>query len=183
MPQFVALLRGINVGGNNLIRMAELKLCFERQGLTNVATYIQSGNVLFEAADPNGPTLASQLEDAIAYSFGYRSWLALRSYRQMERIVEQAPEGFGKDPNTYRYNAMFLRTGVTSSEAIESVQTRADVDEAWAGDGVLYFSYLINRASQSYISRIVGSPIYRTMTIRNWNTTIKLLSLMRERAD
>ena len=65
---------------------------------------------------------------------------------------------------------------------MKSVSTREGVDQAWEGDGVLYFSRLIERATQSHLSRIAGLPVYQDMTIRNWNTTTKLLALMDARA-
>jgi uncharacterized protein (DUF1697 family) len=73
---------------------------------------------------------------------------------------------------------IFLRHPLTAYEAMKSVTAKPGVDRAVAGDGVLYFSRLISRASQSQLSRIVGTPDYQNMTIRNWNTTSKLLELM-----
>lgn len=61
---------------------------------------------------------------------------------------------------------------------MKSVRVKAGVDEAHAGKGVLYFSHLISKASQSQLSRLVSMPVYQSMTIRNWNTTTKLLELM-----
>jgi uncharacterized protein (DUF1697 family) len=62
---------------------------------------------------------------------------------------------------------------------MESVTAREGVDRAFAGNGVLYFSRLISRASQSHLTRIIGTPVYQSLTIRNWNTTTKLLEMMR----
>lgn len=61
---------------------------------------------------------------------------------------------------------------------MKEVRVRSGVDEAWAGDGVLYFSRLVSQASRSYLSRLVSMPVYQEMTIRNWNTTTRLLELM-----
>lgn len=181
MPQYVALLRGINVGGNNLIKMAALKSCFEEQGFENVATYINSGNVLFETSEEGSARLASRIEGALADGLGYQSWVALCSHPQLKSIVEDAPPGFGSDPGTFCYNVLFLRESTSAPTALTEVKTREGVDQAWAANGVLYFSYLISRASQSYISRLIGTAIYQSMTIRNWNTTTKLLALMADR--
>jgi uncharacterized protein (DUF1697 family) len=95
--------------------------------------------------------------------------------------VRKAPRGFGRQPGTYRYDAIFLRPPLTAAEAIENVTTRPGVDEVAAGPGVLYISRLIARASQSYLTRLVSSPIYQEITIRSWSTTTKLLALMDER--
>jgi uncharacterized protein (DUF1697 family) len=183
MAQYVALLRGINVGGNNLIKMAELRECFEAHGFDNVATYINSGNVLFESPERGAAKLTARVEEALADAFAYKSWVALRSHKQMQATVDGAPAGFGADPGTYLCDVIFLKGRVSSVEAIKEVRTRDEVDAVFAGDGVLYFSRLKSRATQSYINRVVGTPIYQSMTIRNWNTTIKLAKLTSERAQ
>ena len=178
MPTHVALLRGINVGGRNLIPMPALRICFEEHGFRNVSTYIQSGNVLFDAAGTS-PELANRIERMLEAAFDYEPTVVVRSARQMRAVVARAPNGFGSDPDAYRYDAIFLKEPLTPAAAIEQVPTNPDVDRATAGPGVLYFSRLAARASSSRLSRIVSSPIYARVTIRNWNTTTKLLALMR----
>ncbi len=178
MTQYVALLRGINVGGNNLIKMAELARCFEKQGFSSVTTYIQSGNVLFEAGSGTPAKHSRGLEAAILKTFGCRAAVTLRSKKQMKSIVLDAPKGFGKQPEKYRYDVIFLFELLTAKEALKDMPIREGVDQAHAGNGVLYASRLIARATQSKISKIASMPMYKSMTIRNWNTTTKLLSLM-----
>jgi uncharacterized protein (DUF1697 family) len=178
---YVALLRGINVGGSNLIRMAALKASFEAQGHGDVATYIQSGNVLFTSRSSNQRTLARQIEAALSEAFSYSSRVVVRSHEEMKRIVAAAPDRFGSRPALYRYDVIFLKDPLTADQAMKTVRVRTGVDRAFSGDGVLYFSRLISRASQSYFSRVVGTPSYQNMTIRNWNTTSKLLDLMEQR--
>jgi uncharacterized protein (DUF1697 family) len=178
MTRYVALLRGINVGGRNLIRMTELAACFEDEGFSDVATYIQSGNVLFSAGGSDRAGLAGRVEEMLAARFSYPASVVLRTRRQMQGVVERAPEGFGSDPATYRCDVIFLKEPLTASKAMQSVTTREGVDRATAGTGVIYFSRLISRASQSQLSRLVSMPVYRHMTIRNWNTTTKLRRMM-----
>ena len=180
MAQYVALLRGINVGGNNIIKMAELRHCFETLGFGNVATYIQSGNVLFEAAQPGPASLSARIEEALSERFGYQARIVLRSHDQFRAIVADAPAGFDSQPDRYRYDVVFLREPLTTAEAMKDLRTREGVDQAFAGDGVCYFSRLASRAAQSYLSRIVALPVYQSMTIRNWNTTTTLLRMMDE---
>jgi uncharacterized protein (DUF1697 family) len=96
----------------------------------------------------------------------------------MKTVVERAPEGFGSQPGVYRYDVIFLKEPLTSEQAMRSVAAKPGVDRVVAGDGVLYFSRLIAKASQSQMSRIVTRPEYKSMTIRNWNTTGRLLELM-----
>lgn len=179
MSQYVALLRGINVGGKNLIKMTELKACFEALGFENVRTYIQSGNVLFSIDELDRGRLTSQIEDALSKTFNYVSRVVVRSHQEMIEIVTGAPRGFGSDPATYRYDVIFLKEPLTAAEAMQSVTTKEGVDQAFAGDSVLYFSRLISKATQSHLSRIITMPVYQSMTIRNWNTTTKLLEMIK----
>lgn len=178
MNQYVALLRGINVGGKNLIKMTDLKACFEALGFKDVHTYIQSGNVLFSAAVSGQARLTGRIEEALSKTFSYKSRVVVRSRKQMKDIVAQAPRGFGSDPATYRYDVIFLKNPLTAAKAMKNVTTKEGVDQAFAGKGVLYFSRLMSKASQSHLTRIITMPVYQSMTIRNWNTTTKLLNLM-----
>lgn len=175
---YLALLRGINVGGKNIIRMAELRNRFETEGFHDVLTYIQSGNVIFRAAGSTPGALTIRIEQMLASAFHYQGKVVLRSRAQMEAVVAGAPAGFGSQPDRHRYDTIFLRDTLTAEDAMREVLVRPGVDGAWAGEGVLYFSRLISQASRSYLSRLVSMPVYQEMTIRNWNTTTRLLRLM-----
>lgn len=180
MTTYVALLRGINVGGKNLIKMPELKACFEAGGFEEVATYIQSGNVLFRTARASAATLTRRVEEMLNAAFDYRASVVVRSHAQMRAVVEEAPKGYGSDPATYLYDVIFLKEPLRASAALKTVPTKEGVDEVYAGRGVLYCSRLRSRATQSRINRIPSLPIYQSMTLRNWNTTTKLLQMMDE---
>jgi len=178
VSRYVALLRGINVGGNNLIRMPALKSCFEAQGFADVATYIQSGNVLFTARRAGPRALTRSIEEALSQTFAYQSRVVVRSLEQMQAIVGGAPKEFGARPAVYRYDVVFLKEPLTANEAMKSVTAKPGVDRVFPGEGVLYFSRLTRKAAQSQLSRVITTPAYQQMTIRNWNTTSKLAKLM-----
>lgn len=179
MPRYVALLRGINVGGKNPIPMPALKASFEDDGFSDVRTYIQSGNVLFDAPSSNQAELVRRIERILRKAFAhYDASVVLRSKSQMRAIVDRAPKGFGTEPGRYRYDVVFLKAPLTAKSAIKDVSTKEGVDRIWAGTGVLYMSRLDSRATQSRLNRIASLPIYRHMTIRNWNTTTKLRALL-----
>ncbi len=182
--QYLALLRGINVGGGNIIKMTDLKACFEECKFENVLTYIQSGNVLFESTETDHTKLVRKLERALSKTFNpYKARVVVCSHAKLNQIVREAPKGFGSQPEKYRYDVIFLKDHLPAAEALKSIIPRPGVDEAFAGPGVLYFSRLIAKASQSRLSRMITLPIYQDMTIRNWNTTSKLLALMDARAQ
>jgi len=175
--RYVALLRGINVGGANLIAMAALRSSFEACALADVSTYIQSGNVIFTARGTERQ-IAARIGKALLAEFGYAGLVLLRSQAQMQDVIASAPARFGKQPDKYRYDVVFLEASLEAAGAPATIRTREGVDEAAAGPGVIYFSRLISRASQSYLPKLASMPIYKQMTVRNWNTTTRLLSLM-----
>ena len=175
--RYVALLRGINVGGRNIIAMADLREAFEADGYEAVRTYIQSGNVLFESnAAPD--SLEDELEAMLERRLGFALVVVLRSHVQLRSVVEEAPDGFGRDPDTYHSDVIFLKAPLSSQQAMGVVDLRDGVDQAWPGTGVIYFARLSERRAQSRMSRIVGTPEYSQMTIRSWTTTTKLLGLL-----
>jgi uncharacterized protein (DUF1697 family) len=180
--QYVALLRGINVGGNNLIKMPDLKACFEAQGYTNVATYIQSGNVLFETNKANQATLTKEIEQALAKTFDYyAAKVVLCSRPQLQKVVDDAPKIFHHTPaSDYRCDVIFLKEPLTVDQTLQAITLKEGVDSVAPGEKVVYFARLAERAAQSRLTRIIGTPIYQDMTIRNWNTTQKLLQKMQE---
>lgn len=176
--QYLVLLRGINVGGKNIIKMVDLKACFESMGFSNVITYIQSGNVLFQSDEKDKKILTDKIEKGLSKTFKYEAKLVIISHKELKEIINEAPRGFGKEPDTFRYDVIFLKEPLTSKEAMKSVSIKEGVDSAHAGNEALYFSRLIAKASSSHLAKIVGLPVYQNMTIRNWNTTTKLLALM-----
>jgi uncharacterized protein (DUF1697 family) len=182
MSTFAVLLRGINVGGKNPVPMAALKSCLEDDGFKDVATYIQSGNVLLRSGlDASG--VAGRIERLLPARFSLHSAVVrvvAIEHAAYRRIVAGAPDGFGDEPATYRYNTVFLM-GVGPGEALEQITAREGVDAVWPGEGVLYFRNTIAEASKSHLSRIAQRPVYPSLTIRNWNTTTKLLALLDER--
>jgi uncharacterized protein (DUF1697 family) len=177
--QYLALLRGINVGGKNLVRMADLRAAFEEMGFGEVATYIQSGNVLFRAPRQKRDELAARIESELSRRFGAELRAVLLTDAQLRGVIDGAPRGFGAD--THLCDVIFLRKPLTVKRAFGLVETRDGVDSAWAGKGVLYFSRLASKAASSRLSKVVALPEYQDMTIRSWSTTTKLHALMDSR--
>ena len=147
---YLALLRGINVGGKNLIKMADLREAFEQLGLADVATFIASGNVLFRAPKQKREELAAGIESALSARFGTNLKVVLVTEAQLKGVVEGAPPGFGAD--THRCDVIFLRAPLTARRAFAVLETREGVDNAWAGRGVIYYSRLAAKASGSRLS-------------------------------
>ena len=179
--QYLALLRGINVGGKNLVKMADLRAAFESMGFADVATYIASGNVLFRAPRQRREELAARIEAELAGRFGVELKVVLLTEAQLKAVVEGAPRGFGGD--SHLWDVVFVRKPLTVKKAVAVVEIREGVDRAWPGSGVLYFSRLAAKATSSRLNKVASLPEYKNMTIRNWSTTTKLLALMESRGD
>ena len=180
--RYVALLRGVNVGGRNKVSMTDLRAAFTEHGFGKVSTYIQSGNVLFES-DASRDKLESEIEEMLDRRLGNPLVVVVRSHRQLQAVVEKAPAGFGAEPDTYNSDCVFLKAPLTSKQAMGVVGLREGVDQAWPGPGIVYFARLSARRTQSRMSKIVGTPEYKQMTIRSWATTIKLLALLDQMRD
>ncbi|HNF36995.1 MAG TPA: DUF1697 domain-containing protein, partial [Anaerolineales bacterium] len=151
---------------------------FEEMGFSNVVTYIQSGNVVVQSEEKDKTVLTTRIEKGLSKRFNFEAKVVVISRKELSAVVKSAPKGFGEDDKKFRYDVIFLKEPLTPKEAMQSVKVREGVDTAHAGKQALYFSRLISRASQSYLTKIIGTPVYQNMTIRNWNTTTKLLALM-----
>jgi uncharacterized protein (DUF1697 family) len=179
LPRYVVLLRGINVGGKNPVPMSALKDCLGELGYANVGTYIASGNVILESGKTR-KAIEAEIEGVLPARFKLHSELVrvlTLSANQLRAIVEDRPKGFGDAPGTYHSDAIFLM-GITAAKAMTVFSPRAGVDAIWPGKGVIYSQRLSAQRTKSRLNRIVGSPAYASMTIRNWATTTKLLELV-----
>ena len=174
----VALLRGINVGGRNIIKMIDLVASFEAMGFTEVKTHIQSGNVVFSSKPASKANLTSRIEKKLSHAFGYASLVVLVSAAELKLVVSHAPRGFGKQPDRYRYDVLFVREPLTTEEALQQVTAKPGVDMVHAGEHALYFQRLISKVTQSHLPKLVQRPAYKSITIRNWNTTTRLLAMV-----
>ena len=178
--RYIALLRGINVGGNNLIKMAALRECLELAGLQYVSTYIASGNVLFESS--KGLETVETLFDAtVDDTFGYKGPTVIVSEQDYRTIVSEAPDAFGSEPDRLHSDVIFLKLPVDPSSILQDVlalSIREGVDTATAGSKALYFTRVSDLRTKSRMSKITGLSSYKSMTIRSWNTVKKLENLL-----
>lgn len=172
---YILLLRGINVGGRNRVPMAQLRSMLGEIGFTGVRTYIASGNVIVES-----PLDAGEVQQLVEQQLPRHLDLDSRLIRvhvlsasQLHTVIEQRPAGFGDDDETYHFDVIFLM-GITATEALQVFSPHDEVDRVWAGDGVIYSRRLSAERTRSRLNRIMSSPLYASMTIRNWRTTTKL---------
>ena len=176
--KYLALLRGINVGGKNIIKMDELKKLFEEMKFINIKTYIQSGNVIFQDYENNKIKIQKKIEKVLYKKLNISINIAIFTFSEIEEIVNKKPKKFGEDIEN-KYEVIYLIEPLNINEAIKEIKTREGVDKMFKGKNVIYISRLIKNLNKSYFSKIIDTPIYQNITIRNWNTTKKLYELMK----
>jgi uncharacterized protein (DUF1697 family) len=179
MKNYLILLRGVNVGGKNKVSMTALKQCLEKLGYTNVITYIASGNVLLDS-DLTVSAIQDQIEQALIKKFSLdseRIKVLVVSRQQLQHVIDAKPNGFGEQPDTYHSDVIFLMN-IDVAEAMKVFTPREGIDKIWAGDNVIYSQRLSAERTKSRLNKIIGTPAYKSMTIRTWGTTTKLLQLM-----
>lgn len=174
---YVALLRGINVGGNNKIDMKQLKKAFEQAGMNNVVTYINTGNIIFTCELPSVSEIAAVLEQAIINSFQLQIKVLVRSMAEMEKIMRMLPEAWSNDQQM-KSDVMFLWDEIDDESILEKLPIKPDIETVIYAPGAVMWSTDRKNAAKSSMVKLVGTKLYAQMTVRNVNTTRKIYSLM-----
>lgn len=159
--------------------MSELKTCLEQLDFSGVTTYIASGNVIVRS-DKSPNEIKTIIETVLPKTFKLDSELIkvlVLTHKQLADIITHKPQGFGEQPDTYHSDAIFLMD-IPAADAMTAFNPREGVDVVWAGDGVIYSQRLSALRTKSRLSKAISSPLYKSMTIRNWKTTTKLLDIM-----
>ena len=174
MPTHISLLRGINVGGNKKIRMAELKALYESLGFSNVSTYVQSGNVVFDADSVDTPALIARIEAAIAERFGFDVAVLLRTADDLRRILDGNPFP-GVEPA--KLHALFLAAAPAPAVA-ETLAVPTVDGEEWRLTGQELYLHYPNGSGRS---KMTGAFFERKLgmaaSARNWNSVNALYAL------
>ncbi len=176
---YIILIRGINVGGKNKVSMARLRKCMEELGFTGVTTYIASGNVIVRS-DKSAKEIKVLVEKVLPTKFKLDSALIkvlVLTHKQLHDVFTRKPKGFGSEPKKYYSDAIFL-IDISLKKALTVFDPREGVDTIWPGTGVIYSQRLGSKRAQSRLSKIVGTSAYKSMTIRSWSTTTKLLKIL-----
>lgn len=173
--KYVALLRGINVGGNNKVEMSKLKLSFESLGFKNVSTYINSGNVIFETKATDQNKLSAKIEEVIEKDFGLSIRVVTRDERNIKKVCKKIPSDWINDKDN-KTDVMFLWSEFASKETIQLIAT-TKVDSLLYVDGAIIWHLKKKDYSKSGINKFIGTDVYKNMTARNVNTVRKLVMM------
>jgi uncharacterized protein (DUF1697 family) len=174
---YVALLRGINVGGKRQVEMKRLKTTFERAGMKDVQTYINSGNVVFSTETKARAELVRVLESAIQTDFGFPVQVFLRDTNDIRAIVDTMPDWWVDDKDA-KCNVMFLSEDFDSKDTLELLTIKPGIDDVMYVPGAVLWRVERPNVTRSGMAKIVGTKFYTNMTARNCNTVRKLDALM-----
>jgi uncharacterized protein (DUF1697 family) len=176
--RYIALLRGINVGGKTLMKMADLKECFEGLGFEQVSTYIASGNVLFDSGKTETAKLETKIERAIQERFGLPAKVVVLDRSAYGRIVKAIPKAW-MDDASLRPNVAFVRRGTKPREVVRELQPDPAVEQVKAVNGAILWATRRDSLNRSVMRKLIGGAAYKEMTVRSLNTTLKLYELLR----
>ena len=179
---YVALLRGVNVGGNNMISMSALKESFTGLGFVRVQSYINSGNLIFATKETDARKLEKTIEQMLAKDYDLGSKVVVRSLPEMEQLVKSLPASW-KDDSARRYNVIFLRHTIDSQDIVNEVPFNERMEELVYRPGTLLWSAQVSEISKSKMAKLSSRKMSQEMTVRNLNTTKKLCELMKKHAD
>lgn len=175
MKKYVALLRGINVGGNHKVEMSRLKKVFEALGALNVSTYINSGNVIFESQTV---PLVETIEKALEKTFGFNVQVVLLDAKNIAKVVKAIPKGWNNDTEV-RTDVLFLWDKYNKKNSLGLIVANPEVDRLKYVDGAIIWSLDRRGYNKTGMRKFIGTVLYKNMTARNVNTVRKLALLMK----
>jgi uncharacterized protein (DUF1697 family) len=184
MPRYLALLRGINVGGRNPVAMADLRRLAASLGLADVATYIQSGNLVFTSGSEDGRGLAAALERSLATELGVRAAVVVISAGELAQAIADNP--FPAETNTKLLHAVFRDTDPSAAdraritEAVHRARQQGSADDAILVGRTLYLHVPEGFGRSELAARLTAASAATAAagTTRNWATVTRLMAML-----
>lgn len=173
---YVALLRGINVGGNSKIEMPRLKSLFENLGCKNVSTYINSGNVIFRD-DRSPDELEAVIEAGIEKEFGLKVRVVLRDAENIGKLCQEVPADWANDKEQ-KTDVLFLWDEIDDGDILNKIRINPQIENVLYVDGALVWNIGRENVTRGGGIKLIKSEFYKHMTARNINTVRKLNELM-----
>lgn len=162
-----------------MIKMEDLRGTLTAAGLSDVHTYIQSGNVIFTSSESDTTTIAALIKTTIEKQFSLTVEAVVFSKDEWSHIVASAPDWWGEDQE-WKHNLLVLLPPYDMHDVVRAIGTlRPDIESMEVGEGVLYQSMSLKLFGRTTTGKLASSPIYKKMTIRNYNTATKLLQLFK----
>lgn len=180
MATFIALLRGVNVGGNTIIPMAALRALSEEQGFTDVRTLLQSGNVVLNAARATPASITKKLEAALKRRFGKDIRVIVRTPDDLRAIVKRNPFPAAARDDPSHLLVTFLAAAPDAAQTA-ALAAHKHATEPHKVDGqALYIHYASGVGTSKFVGPVIEKTLATHATARNWNTILKLIALAAE---
>ena len=176
---YAALLRGINVGGNNLISMSNLEQRFEALGYDDVRSYINTGNVIFRAPPSDPSDLEATIEQALGGRFAQRIRTFVRGLGQMQALIGEINR-IWPSPAEEKRNVMFLAPEIDNASVLEGLKPKPELEAVRYVPGTLLWSAQKQHLTRSEMLKLNRLPIYQQITVRSPATTRRVYQLMEQ---
>ena len=173
---YVAFLRGINVGGNAIVSMAAIKEALVAVGMSDVRTYINSGNVIFSTLAADAHKLTARIEKALEQRMGMAIRVLVIDHKALKKLVDAIPRNW-VDDKTMRTYVLLLWKEIDDPKILDRLPIRPGVDDLRYARGAVIWRVDRENVGRSSMSKIVGTPLYKRITIRSANTIRKLNEL------
>jgi uncharacterized protein (DUF1697 family) len=181
MTTHLALLRGINVSGHNMIKMDALKATLEAIGFQNVQTYIQSGNVFVDTEEENSAKVGFQIKQEIFKTFGHEVPIVVIGKEDLEACLRKNPFLKEKELDIKKLYVAFVSTTLRSDNINDLKISQFKPDEASIDANRIYIKYAVGAGKTRFDQKYIEKKLNVTATIRNWNTVTQLLKMYEER--
>ena len=166
--EYIALLRGINVGGNHKVEMKRLKILLEAMGYKNISTYLNSGNVLFESED-HQEQIQVDVPNALLKEFGFEIPTLIKNKDEIKRIAAAIPPKWQNDKEQ-KTDVAYLFPEIDSEGTIDEVHIKSEYVDLIYVEGAIVWHVTREDYNKSQLNKLVGNKLYRQMTVRNVNT-------------
>jgi uncharacterized protein (DUF1697 family) len=173
---YVAFLRGVNVGGKSIVSMSAIKEALVALALSDVRTYINSGNVIFSTRASDAPRLTARIEKALEQHTGLAISVLVMDHKALKKLVEAIPRSW-VDDKTMRTYVLLLWKEIDDRGILDRLPIKPGVDELRYTPGAVIWRVDRDNVGRSQMSRIVGTPVYKKITMRSANTMRKLNEL------
>ena len=177
MPAIISMLRGVNVGGHNKIKMDDLRALYQSLKLNAPQTYVQSGNVIFLSGEKNLATLSQRIQDGIQRKFGFRPDVILRTASELRHVLARNPFASRHNIEPSKLLVAFLASdpGLQVRESLMKIDARGEELHIHGSELYIYFPNGMGKSKLPWptIEKILKTPF----TGRNWNTVTKMLGI------
>ena len=180
MTTHLALLRGINVSGHNMLKMDALKTTLEASGFENVVTYIQSGNVFVDTNEENAASVGFKIKQEIFKVFGHEVPIVVIGKSDLEACLKNNPFLKEKEVDTKKLYVAFISTTLRSDSINDLKMSQVKPDEAHIDESRIYIKYAVGAGKTRFDQKYIEKKLNVTATIRNWNTVTNLLNMYAE---